>query len=120
MQLSGFRLQSAALTVHERDGQAVITVSREDTENYAQVRYGAWRMSAQPGIDFTPVGGRLDFEEGQSSATFSIPIVDHGVPGVPKTIKVGLYGAYPIGLGVPSTAVLTILSISATVSPSLC
>jgi endoglucanase len=109
-QSTGFRLQSAHLSVHERDGQAVIGVTRRATRDPAQVRYGAWRMSGQTGIDFTPVGGRLDFSAGQSRATFSIPIVDHGVPGVPKTVKVGLYGASPIGLGSPSTATLTIIN----------
>ncbi|MGZ4173952.1 MAG: glycoside hydrolase family 6 protein [Solirubrobacteraceae bacterium] len=109
-QRTGFRLQSAHLYVHERDGQAVIEVTRRATRNPAQVRYGAWRMSGQTGIDFAPVGGRLDFSAGQSSASFSVPIVDHGVPGVPKTVKVGLYGASPIGLGSPSTATLTIVN----------
>jgi endoglucanase len=109
-QRSGLRLQSAHLYVHERDRQAVISVTRRDAHKAAQVRYGAWRMSGQAGIDFRPVGGRLDFSAGQSSATFSIPIVDHGVPGVPKTVKVGLYGASPIGLGSPSTATLTIIN----------
>jgi endoglucanase len=110
LQLSGFHLTSSALSVHERDGQAVITVERSDTNGDAQVRYGAWHMTADPTRDYTPVGGRLDFVDGQKSATFSIPIVDHGVPGLPKTISVGLYGAWPIGLGLPSTAVLTIIN----------
>lgn len=110
LDINGFRLQSAALFVHERDGQAVITVTRQNTRNPAQVRYGAWRMSGQPGVDFTPVGGRLDFVAGQSNSTFSVPIVDHGVAGVPKTVKVGLYGSSPNGLGVPSTATLTIIN----------
>jgi endoglucanase len=108
-QLGGFRLDSDALYVHERDGQAIINVSRKDNLLPAQVRYGAWRLSAQENVDFTPVGGRLDFAAGQSSATFSVPIVDHGVPGPSKTLKVGLYGAFPIGLDNPSTAVLTII-----------
>src|SRR5581483_10404379 len=37
----GFRLQSAALSVHERDGQAVIEVTRGLTLMPAQIRYGA-------------------------------------------------------------------------------
>jgi endoglucanase len=106
----GFRLPSAALSVHERDGSAVITVTRSSVRLPGQVRYGAWRLTATTGQDFTQVGGRLDFAAGQPSASFSIPIVDHGLPGLPRTIKVGLYGAFPQGLGLPSTAILTIRS----------
>jgi endoglucanase len=110
VQLSGFRFTSPTLSVHERDGRAVITVVRDDTYGDAQVRYGAWHITADPYRDYTPVGGRLDFVDGQRSATFTIPIVDHGVAGLSRTISVGLYGAYPIGLGEPSTAVLTIIN----------
>ena len=39
-----------------------------------------------------------------------MPIVDHGVQTVPKTIQVSLFGPSPIGLASPSTAVLTILN----------
>jgi endoglucanase len=39
-----------------------------------------------------------------------MPIVDHGVQTVPKTIQVSLFGPSPIGLASPSKAVLTILN----------
>jgi endoglucanase len=45
-----------------------------------------------------------------ASETFSVPVVDHGVQTVPKTIQVSLFGPSPIGLASPSKAVLTILN----------
>ena len=39
-----------------------------------------------------------------------MPIVDHGVQSVPKTIEVSLFGPSPIGMASPNKAVLTILN----------
>jgi endoglucanase len=106
----GFRLQSKALFVHERDGAAVITIERSDTSREAQIRYIALPMSAAKVQDFTPVKAMIDFQSGQSSATFRVPIVDHGISGLPRTVKIALFGPSPIGLASPSTGVLTILN----------
>lgn len=106
----GFRLSSRTLFVHENAGAAVITVERTDTSREAQIRYLAWPITAVRSADFTPVKGMIDFLPGQSSATFTVPIVDHGLPGPPKTVKIVLFGASPIGLGIPSKAVLTIIN----------
>jgi hypothetical protein len=37
------------------------------------------------------VKAELDFAAGQASATFSVPIVDHGIPGLSKTIEATLF-----------------------------
>ena len=110
LDLGGFHLTSVALFTHENAGSAVITVERSNAIFPAQVRYGAWHLTAVPDTDYTPVGGRLDFNAGQKTATFEIPIVDHGTWGPPKTLTVGLYGSSPIGLGIPAEAVLTIVN----------
>jgi endoglucanase len=107
---SGFHLTSSSLSVHENAGQAVITIERGDTRTEAQIRYVTVRGTAIPGEDFTSVKGMIDFLPGQSSAVFTVPITDHGVPGLPRTIKVALFGASPIGLDAPSSAVLTIIN----------
>ena len=115
---TGFRLQSSALTVNENAGQAVITIERADTTEGAQIRYitlgdgvpcGPAECTAVDPDDFTSVKGELDFPAGVASETFTVPIVDHGVQTVPKTIQVSLFGPSPIGTASPSTAVLTIL-----------
>jgi endoglucanase len=106
----GFRLTSPVWVVHERDGAAVITVVRLNTAVKAWIRYGTWPLTGSPGLDYTHVQGTLEFLPGQSSATFSIPIVDHGIPDLPRSVRVGLYGAYPIGMAEPHDSVLTILN----------
>jgi endoglucanase len=116
---SGFHLDSSSLYVHESAGQAVITVSRSDTSEDAQIRYitlgdgvscGAAECTAVDPYDFSSVKGMLDFPVGVASETFTVPIVDHGVQSVPKTIAVSLFGPSPIGMGSPNKAVLTILN----------
>ncbi|HWF71850.1 MAG TPA: glycoside hydrolase family 6 protein [Solirubrobacteraceae bacterium] len=110
LDLTGFHISSPLLFVNENAGAAVIEVDRLNTLMEAQVRYIALPLTAEKNIDFTPVKGMIDFQPGQASATFSVPIIDHGLPGLPKTISVSLFGPSPIGLGIPATAVLTILN----------
>lgn len=110
LDLAGFHISSPLLFVNENAGAAVVEVDRLDTSEAADVHYIALPLTAEKNIDFTPVKGVLDFAVGQASATFQVPIVDHGVPGLPKTINVGLFSPYPIGMGVPANAVLTILN----------
>jgi endoglucanase len=114
----GFHLDSPALYVHENAGQAVITISRPNTSVDAQIRYitlgqgvqcGSSQCTAVDPYDFSSVKGMLDFPVGVASETFSVPIVDHGVQSVPKTIEVSLFGPSPIGMASPDKAVLTIL-----------
>jgi endoglucanase len=100
-------------TVRKGEGDAVITVVRTSARGTAQVRYGAWHVTAQPGIDYTPVGGRIDFADGQAQATFTVPILNDGYAKGPVTVRLGLYGAYPLDLGHPSQAILTILDPAA-------
>ena len=111
---NGFRFESSSLSVHENAGEAVITVQRADASQEAQVRYITIGITAVAPYDYTPVKAMIDFAAGQSTATFTVPIVDHGVNGLPKTIQLSLFGpaTYPgkIGLADPSKAVLTILN----------
>ena len=116
---SGFHLQSSQLTVSENAGQAVITIERGDTSEDAQIRYitlgdgvpcAAAECTAVDPYDFTSEKGMLDFPVGVASESFTVPIVDHGVQSVPKTIQVSLFGPSPIGMASPNKAVLTILN----------
>lgn len=103
---------AAHYSVRKGDGDAVVTVVRSDARRPAQVRYGAWHVTAQPNIDYRPVGGRIDFAAGQAQATFSVPILDDGIAKGPVSVRLGLYGAWPDPLGDPSSATLTILDDS--------
>lgn len=107
---AGFHLQSSLLFVHERDGAAVITIARTDVLPDAQIRYIALPGTAVRGQDFRSVKAEIEFKPGQASATFRVPIIDHGLPGLAKTVEIGLFGPSPIGLAAPSNAVLTIIN----------
>ena len=123
------------LVVHENAGSATITVSRDSRESgmAAQVRYitsgngydpdtnapfdcGGTPCSATS-YDFTSVKGELDFQPGQTSLSFSVPITDHGADTTPKTLQLALFGPNPIGLGQVSHATLTILNDDPVVAP---
>jgi endoglucanase len=124
----GFQFTSDTQTVHEDAGQATILVQRSLAEAAlpAQVRYitsgdgydpstggpfacGSAPCTAVAGIDFTSVKGELDFGPGQTTAQFQVPITDHGVTTVQKTLQIALFGPSPIGLGPTSHSVLVIL-----------
>ncbi|MDQ6816395.1 MAG: glycoside hydrolase family 6 protein, partial [Actinomycetota bacterium] len=115
----GFRLESTHLYVHENAGVARITVERTNTHDDAQIRYialsighpcGDAQCTALPSYDYTSGKGMLDFPAGVATATFDVPVVDHGWSGFDKTIQVSLFGPSPIGMASPATATLTILN----------
>jgi endoglucanase len=106
----GFRFSSPVYVAHERDGHAEITITRINVAQEAQIRYMTLSGTAKPGADFRPVKDMIDFQPGQVSATFRIPIVDHHMPDLPRTLNLTLFGASPIGLADPHGAVLTILN----------
>jgi endoglucanase len=115
---TGFHLESSTLSVNENAGEAVIMIERTDTSEDAQIRYltlgdgvrcGTTECTAVDPDDFQSVKGELDFPVGVASESFTVPIVDHGVSDVDKTLSVSLFGPSPIGMASPSKAVLTIL-----------
>jgi endoglucanase len=102
-------LTSEQYSVQENAGSATITVERSDSRGHGEVRYGVWtNHSAKAYSDYTPVSGRVDFEDGQTQASFQVPIVDDSFVEGSENLKVGLYGAYPMALGTPNRGYLTI------------
>jgi endoglucanase len=137
--LGGFQIQvpDGGLVVNENAGRAVVTVSRAGAESVggAQVRFitsgegydpataapfdcGGSPCTAISGTDFSSVKGELDFRPGQTGMSFSVPVSDHGVVSVPKTLRVSLFGPSPIGLGPVSTTTLTILENDPIIPPA--
>lgn len=115
--LLGFHFNAPVQIVDENAGNAVVTVTRTDTQQAAQVRYITIGLTAIAPYDYTPEKGMLSFNRGQATASFDVPIVDHGVTSLPTTISVSLFGPSPIGLATPSTEVLTILNDDGDASP---
>jgi endoglucanase len=112
---NGFRLTTPQLTVPQNAGQATFTIVRKNTRPAAQIRYTTLRGTAVAHQDYTPVKAMIAFAPGQASATFSIPIVNHGTYEVPKTVRLELFGPFRQGLANPHSAVLRI--VAGTLSP---
>jgi endoglucanase len=96
-------------TARRGAGDAIVTVVRSDGRGTAQVRYAVYDVNAVANVDYRPVSGRIDFADGQTTATFSVPILDDGFPKGPVRVRVGLYGAFHATLGTPNRADVTIL-----------
>jgi len=102
---------SPQFTVVEHGGSATITVTRTNgTQNVVQVSYTTSNGTATNGIDFTNVTGTLTFNNGDTSKTFTVPIIPGTTVHPDKTVNLTLYtptGGAKLGL---SSAVLTIIN----------
>lgn len=104
------QLSSDQFSVQENGGAATITITRSDTRDRGEVRYGVWYdRSAQAHSEYEPVKGVVSFDPGQDSATFQIPIHDDGDVEGNETVKLGIFGPYPMKIAEPSRARLTIV-----------
>ena len=106
-------LQFSAATygVGEGSGMATITVVRAgNTNGTVGVSYAASNGTAIAPDDYSAVNGMLTFVDGQTSATFTVPIIDDSTVEGAETVNLTL--STPTGgasLGGPARAVLTIL-----------
>ncbi len=66
--------------------------------------------TAVAGTDYTPVSGTLTFAPGQTSATFSVPLLDDALTGEasPETVSLALSARAGATLGSASSATLNI------------
>jgi len=103
------RLAASAFSANEGDGAATIVVERSSSRGHGEVRYAVWHRSADYRLDYAPVRGRLDFADGQTQASFRVPLVDDADVEGRETVAVGIYGAYPQAVGEPNRATLTIV-----------
>ncbi|MGA2852646.1 MAG: Calx-beta domain-containing protein [Verrucomicrobiota bacterium] len=102
---------SPNFTVVENAGYATITVTRTNgTQNVVQVSYATSNGTATNGINFTNVTGTLTFNNGDTSKTFTVPIIPGTMLQPDKTVNLSLYtptGGAKLGL---TNAVLTIVN----------
>lgn len=102
---------STSYFVGEKDTNALITVVRRNgtagtvTVDFATVPGG----TATANGDYTNVTGTLTFTNGQTTATFLIPITDDAGLESEETVFLNLFNPVNGGLGSPSSAVLTII-----------
>ncbi len=108
--LSEISFSTATYSVSEADGSATVTVDRSgNTSDSVTVDYSTADLSATAGSDYTATSGTLVFADGQTSQTFTVPILDDGLIEGSESIALSMSSASSgVILGAVSDAVLTI------------
>jgi hypothetical protein len=90
---SEIQLGSAAYSAQEGAASATITVTRTgDTSGTVSVHYATRDGLAVAGVDYTASSGTLTFNPGDTSATFTVPLLDdHQLEGI-ETVNLTLSG----------------------------
>jgi hypothetical protein len=105
------QFSAASYTVNENQGTATITVTRTgDTSAAASVNFATSNGTATAGADYTATSGTLTFAAGDTSKTFTVPIIDDTLIEPDETINLTLTSPAGATLGTQSTATLTIHS----------
>ncbi|MBW4604868.1 MAG: DUF4347 domain-containing protein [Calothrix sp. FI2-JRJ7] len=84
-------------TVSEKDGNAMVTVRRSNTNGAASVDYTTVDGTAVSGSDYQAISGTLEFASGESIKTISIPLVNDTAPEVNE--KFTLQFSNPVNAG---------------------
>ncbi len=118
VQFPSVQFSSATYSVDEDAGEAVITATLSAaTSNPVTVDYASAAGTATAGDDYTDVSGTLTIPAGETSATFSIPIVDDGVEEPDETVDLTLSSPTNAFLADPYEAVLTIVDVTPPPAP---
>jgi hypothetical protein len=100
---------SATYSVSESGGSATITVTRSGpTTGTTTVHYSTSDGTAQAPDDYTSSSGTLTFAPGETSKTFSVPIIDDLLDETDETVNLTLDSPTGGVLGLTPAAVLTI------------
>jgi hypothetical protein len=103
------QFSAATYAARENASTAAITVTRDGSDGTVTIAYATRDGTAAAGNEYTATSGTLTFAPGQTSKTFSVPILDNKVVEGDQTVNLTL--SNPTGgatLGSRSTAVLTI------------
>ncbi len=105
-----FRFTQGAYTAPENGGAVTITVSRAGgSRNLAEVTYVMTAGTATAGSDYTQTTGTLSFEDGVTSKTFSLQVLDDSTSEGNETVTVSLQNPTATAiLTTPTSAVVTI------------
>jgi thermitase len=96
-------------SVHENAGSAAITVRLSAASGYpVTVAYATGSGTATAGSDYTATSGTLTFNPGETSKTFSIPILEDTLGEANETVPLSLSAPSNATLGTPNTTTLTI------------
>lgn len=106
------RFDSALSLGAESDGKALVSVSRVNgSQGSMTVNYSAAAGTASAGKDFQDGSGQITFTNGQTAATFEVPLVDDAIAELNETVLLALSAVAPAGfVGGTTNATLEIVS----------
>lgn len=102
---------SAASSAAEGTTANIVVSRTRSTRGALQVGFEVRAGSAVAGADFTPASGSLQFADGESSKTISVPLAKDGAADGAKTVSVVLTGA-GADLGTVTTHTLTATDVA--------
>ncbi len=122
----GWNLQNPVLqfsqpsySTSDKAGTVTITVNRTGGQGPATINYATSNGSAKAGVDYTATSGTLTFAVGDTSQSFTIPILNDPNSQGPLTVNVSLSSPTAGALiGTQSGAALTINPVSTSPAPS--
>lgn len=101
---------NAAYTVNEIAGTATITASlNHAASNVVTVQYVSSNGTAVAGNDYSAVNGTLSFAVGETTKSFTVPILNDALNEDDKTVSLALDTPTNANLGMPVAATLTII-----------
>ncbi|OKH41671.1 hypothetical protein FACHB389_04025 [Nostoc calcicola FACHB-389] len=96
-------------TVKEKDGSAIVTVTRGNALGAASVNYTTVDGTAKAGSDFQTVSGILNFAAGETTKTISIALVNDNIAETNETFTLNFTNAVGVTLNPnPLKATITI------------
>lgn len=107
---------AAAYSTNETDRSKVIEVTRDNSQGEVSIEYSTSDGTAEAGLDYTAVSGTLAFVSGQTTTSFTVPILADSEQEVEETVQLNLRN--PLNgavLGSPTSAELTILNADSTI-----
>jgi hypothetical protein len=105
------QFSDSSYTVNESAGTATITVTRTGgAASAVSVTYGTASGTATSSSDYKPTSGVFTFAAGETTKTFTVPIVNDTLVEPNETVKLALSSVTGgATLGAPATATLTII-----------
>ena len=104
-----FNVNPTSVSVDENAGTASITIERSGTVGAVTVDYTTQNGTATSGSDYTASSGTLNWADGESSKTITVPIIDDTLAESDETFQVVLSNATGgASIGANATAQITI------------
>ena len=105
---SSLQLSASFYEVAEDAGELTVTVNRTDgTSGVVTVDYATSDGTGTAGVDYAATSGTLTFEDGVTSQSFVVGVIDDSVLEAGKT-----FGEVPLGLLSSSQFVLMVIFLS--------